>query len=698
MSGVACGQSADLAEFGRQALAQGGDAERGRAVFNDAASLCSTCHTVDGSGSKVGPDLGSIGDKFERRDLVRAVLEPSATVAVGYGMTSVTTGKGESFSGVIKSVSPQELSLMSVDGKLQRIPADEIQSRRTDEVSLMPTGLGQAMGIERFRDLIAYLESLRVKVDAGQPGSPSVIPVAAVQAGIEPLFTEPFDHPTWLAWIPGKGMGAALVLEHAGRIQKVERDAAGKESRRLFLDISPVVRRGGATGLLGMDFHPDFAKNRRYYLKYQTVENGVISTIIDERTMLADRDEDSGAAPRQIIKIRSVTQDHNGGSIGFGPDRYLYFGMGDTGPQRDPQGHGQDMGMLLGKLMRIDVDHREDGKAYAIPAGNPFVGKEGALPEIWASGFREPFRLAWDAKTKDLWVGDVGQDRIEEVDIVRRGENLGWNVYEGHSPFSERYRRAGETYVPPVLSYSRRYGASVTGGQVYRGSKAPQLEGWYIFGDNESRRIWALRQQDRQLQQVVEIGRAESRINGFTCSSDGEMQMVCFDNGMIYRLLLDKVDPKPLEQRVIAETSERSPVMWHMTESQPPEEWPASEFDDSGWGVAAGGFGSSGTPGGNIRSNWRSGDIWLRRQFDVSPDVAMAPGTLWLRMHHDEDVDVFLNGARVLTRTGWTREYVEEKLDGDVMLKPGRNVLAIHCHQNGGGQYIDAGILKTRTP
>ncbi len=697
----ATGQTPDpaLADLTRQAMTGGGDPARGQVLFNDDAQRCATCHTVDGSGSKVGPELGTIGDKFDRAELIRSVLEPSARVAVGYDLTSVTTKDGASFAGVIKSATPQELSLMGVDGKLQQIRVSEIASRRADDVSLMPPGLGQAMGIARFRDLIAYLESLRTREEAGEPGNPAVIPPAIRQARIERMFAAPFDHPTLMSWIPGKGSQAALVLEHAGKIWEVELDAAGQESsRRLFLDISPIVRRGGATGLLGMDFHPHFAGNRRYVLKYQVVENGVISTVIDERKMMADRDEDSGEAARQIIKIRSVTQDHNGGAIGFGPDGYLYFGMGDTGPQRDPQGHGQDMSMLLGKLMRIDIDRSENGEAYAIPADNPFIGKEGIRPEIWASGFREPYRLAWDPQTKDLWLGDVGQDRIEEVDIVRRGENYGWNVYEGHLPFSERYRRAGETYVPPVLSYSRRHGISVTGGQVYRGSKAPQLTGWYIFGDNESRRIWALRQQDRQLQQIVEIGRAESRITGFTRDPQGELQMVCFDNGWIYRLLLDRVDPRPLERRVVAETSERSPVTWHITESQPAEEWPAGEFDDSSWSVAPGGFGSSGTPGGNIRTPWRSGDIWLRREFDVPADLATAPGTLWLRMHHDEDAEVFLNGAHVLSRNGWTREYAEDRLDGDPVLRPGRNVLAIHCHQVGGGQYIDAGLLKSVAP
>ena len=392
-----------------------------------------------------------------------------------------------------------------------------------------------------------------------------------------------------------------------------------------------------------------------------------------------------------------MTQDHNGGSIGFGPDGFLYFGMGDTGPQRDPQGHGQDMSMLLGKLMRIDIDRTEGDLSYAVPEDNPFRGVEGVRPEIWASGFREPYRLSWDPVTKDLWVGDVGQDRIEEVGIVRRGENHGWNVYEGHHPFSERFRRTGEVYVPPVMSYSHRHGVSVTGGEVYRGKKAPKLEGWYIFADHESRRVWALTQKDRKLGQVVEIARAPSRVTAITRDGEGELQVVGFNDGMIQRLKLESVDPRPLETRVIAETSERTPVSWRFTEAPPSEGWQFNDFDSNGWSLAPGGFGTNGTPGGNIRTQWRSGDLWIRREFDVAPEVAAATGNLILRLHHDEDVEVYLNGNEVYRRNGWTQSYVDEPLAG-VPLKAGRNVIALHCHQNGGGQYLDAGLLKTVTP
>ena len=689
--------AAEPIDFEEYARTQSGDAVRGREIFNAPGSLCATCHTVDGSGNKIGPDLGAIGDKFQRRDLIRSILEPAATVAVGYGTTTIETHDGTTRVGVVKSAGPDGVEMIGVDGARVRIAAADIASRKDDDVTLMPPGLQLGMGPRGFVDLIAYLETLHAEQDEGQPGSPARIPLSSSQARLAPIFGFAFDEPTWFGWVPGSGGKESIVLEHGGKIWAVEGE--GETARRkLILDISGKVRRGGATGLLGLDFHPGFAANRRYFIKYQVVEDGVISTVIEERTMMPDAVADPGGPGRQIIKIRSVTQDHNGGSIGFGPDGYLYFGMGDTGPQRDPQGHGQNMGILLGKMMRIDVDHAEGELAYAIPADNPFRDRPGVRPEIWASGFREPYRLSWDLKTGDLWVGDVGQDRIEEVAIVRRGENHGWNVYEGHQAYSERYRRPGESYTPPVMSYSHRHGVSVTGGYVYRGSKAPRLEGWYVFGDFESRRIWALRQHDRTLDEVVEIARAPSRISAFARDDEGELHAVGFNDGMIYRLVLDEVDPRPLELRVIAETSEHSGVNWRHTTRPAAEGWNDEVFDDTHWNVAPGGFGTSGTPGGTIRTEWRTRDIWLRREFDVSPELAAAEGDLMLRLHHDEDVEVYLNGNPVLRRPGWTQSYIDERLGPEATLKPGRNVMAIHCRQNGGGQFIDAGLMKSVAP
>jgi hypothetical protein len=448
--------------------------------------------------------------------------------------------------------------------------------------------------------------------------------------------------------------------------------------------------------LLAFDFHPGFGKDRRYYLKFQIQENGRISTIVEERRFGADLNSDSGEAPRMLLKIPGVTQDHNGGSMAFGPDGFLYIGMGDTGPQRDPQGHGQDMSLLLGKLLRIDVNREEGGLPYAIPADNPFTGRTGVRPEIWASGFREPWRISFDSVTRDLWLGDVGQDQFEEVDIVRSGENHGWNVFEGGNAFSERYRSDNATYTPPIFSYPHSLGVSVTGGFVYRGKQAPRMEGWYVFADYESRRIWALQQVDRKLQRIVEIGRAPTRAVSFAQRLDRELCLVGYDDGIIYSVGLDAVDPTPLEKRVLAETAEVGPVSWRATQQQPPDEWMSPEFDDSGWDMSQAGFGTAGTPGAVVRTNWATGDIWLRRELTLASRPGEKGASVALRVHHDEDAEIYINGVLGARLPRWTIGYVEVALaDAAVAaLKPGRNVLAIHCHQQGGGQYIDAGLVE----
>jgi putative heme-binding domain-containing protein len=692
---VSFGQTTPPSVYETFALAHTGDIERGRAAF----LVCAMCHSIDGSSSKIGPDLGRIGDNFRRPDLIRAILEPSASVAVGYGVTSIETKMGETHMGIVKSATQETVEMMGADGKLVKIAVADIRSQQQLDLSLMPAGLQAGFSHETFSDLITYLESLRTQssATADPSGSLSAIPLASKQAELKPLYADPFDHPTWFGWIPGRGSKTGMVLEHAGRMWVTEK-SDGKDQRRLFLDISSIVRRGGATGLLGVAFHPDFKSDRRYYIKYQVVENGVISTIIDERKMKPKLEEDSGQPPRQIIKIASVTQDHNGGSIGFGPDGFLYFGMGDTGPQRDPQGHGQDKGILLGKLLRIDVNHPSASLAYGIPADNPFVGQPGVRPEIWAYGFREPWRISWDSKSGDLWLGDVGQDRIEEVGIVRRGENHGWNVYEGHQAYSDTYRRAGEVYVPPVLSYTHRIGLSVTGGEVYHGSRASKLEGWYVFGDYDSRRIWALTQTDRKLGKVVEIATSPGKITSFARDDEGELYLTGFDNGIIYQLKLDNVDPRPLETRVLAATSEKTGVKWKFTTRRPIGDWMQDVYDDAAWSEGLGGFGTQGTPGGIIRTTWQTDDLWLRREFDVSPESAAESGDYLLRLHHDEDAEVFVNGVQVLTAPRWTQGYIEEKITTGLVLKPGRNSIAVHCHQNSGGQFIDVGLLKTVTP
>jgi len=690
-----------LADFAAQ---HPGDASRGKRIFSDESwASCNKCHSTDGKGGNAGPDLSSVGDKFQRTELIRAVLEPSSSIAVGYATTIVQTKDGEEHRGVLTQATESWIELMDAGARPVRIETADIKNQSVSEFSLMPEGWEQILSTEQFADLIAYLETLHQPLQGlGRTrGMPEIIPQASRPVGFRPVFggNIKFQHPVWFTELPGY-TNRFIVLEGAGKVWLIERGDSG-DRQSVLLDISPEVHFSGGSGLLGMTFHPRFAENHKYYLIYQTGRNGRISTKLVERQLSQDIKTDVKESARLIWEIDAVTQDHTGGAILFGPDGYLYLGMGDTGPQRDPQGHGQDLNVLWGKILRIDVDRTNGATAYNIPKDNPFAGKPNVRPEIWAYGFREPWRASFDPTSSELWVGDVGQDRIEEVTLVRKGENHGWNVFEGHTDFSEQYRRTGENYIAPVFSYPHRTGVSVTGGYVYRGKQAPKMAGQYICGDFESRRIWALTQTNRLLASIAEIGHAPDRIVSFAEDATGELYLVGYDSGVIYRMDLSQVDSTPRVSQVIAATSEESPVLWKYSLQSPSSNWFSSDFNDSSWRISPGGFGTRGTPGAVVRTEWRTSDIWLRRAFTVSNGLAnLKNRNLALRLHHDEDAEIYLNGIELTRASRWTTGYAEFSLPGKAIqaLHSGNNLMAIHCHQNSGGQYIDAGLVEYFDP
>jgi putative heme-binding domain-containing protein len=540
-----------LREYRDFAMGHDGNAAHGRELFNNEQRLgCTKCHSVDGSASRAGPDLLTIGDSYPRRELVRSVLEPSATIAVGYGTTILETKSDETYSGILKQSTTKEIQLMCADGKLVHIATADIKQQLGSNVSLMPEGLHTGLSREEFTDLIDYLVTLKEprSAVANVRGMPLDIPELAKPIAVRPFFTEDLRFPhsfvqkpgdvrsglVWFGQLPASS-NVFIAVHQTGKIWRLEKDGTNV-TKTLFADISSeIFNERGPNGLLGLAFHPKFFQNRKYYLKHQVFEDGKIATTVVERIVSPDFRSDSGTPSRRLLKMESVTQDHSGGCITFGPDGFLYIGMGDTGPQQDPQGHGQDLSILLGKMLRIDVDRTDRGRAYAIPADNPFRDRPNVRPEIWAYGFREPWRFSFDSLTHDLWVGDVGQDRIEEVSMVRRGENLGWNVYEGFEPFSNRYRKDGVTYVPPVFAYRRKYGNSITGGFVYRGDKHSSFYGVYICGDYTSHRIFGLKQQDRILQVIRQIGTAPQGIASFGIDERGEIYVVGYE-GMVYQL------------------------------------------------------------------------------------------------------------------------------------------------------------------
>jgi len=540
-----------LKEYRDFSVNRDGNALRGKELFfSEQRVACSKCHSVDGTSGKAGPDLFAVGDRFPRRELIDAVLEPSASIAVGYGTTIVETRTGDEHQGILKQATVAWIELMGADGKTMRIAADDIREQRGSKVSLMPEGLQAGLSREEFADLIQYLVTLKQPENtfSSNRGMPADIPELAKPIAVRPFFGEELRFPhafvhkpgdvrsglVWFGQLPGVS-NAFLVVHQTGKIWLLEKGASN-DVKTLFADVTKdLFNERGPNGLLGLAFHPRFRENRKYYLKHQVFEEGRIVTTVVERQASPDLRTDSGQLSRRLWKVVSVTQDHSGGCIGFGPDGFLYIAMGDTGPQQDPQGHGQDLTTHLAKILRIDVDHTEDGLPYAIPADNPLRGRPDARPEIWAYGFREPWRFSFDPATGDLWVGDVGQDRVEEVAIVRRGENHGWNVYEGFEPFSNRYRKEGIRYVPPVFAYRRKYGNSVTGGYVYRADNRSSFYGVYVFGDYTSHRIWGLIQHDRTLQTVRQIGMSPQNIASFGTDERGEIYLVGYE-GMIYKL------------------------------------------------------------------------------------------------------------------------------------------------------------------
>ena len=546
-TGVARGAAPFPAEkYVTFAMTHAGDVARGKGLFFDEQRLgCSRCHAVDGKGAKVGPNLFAIGDKFGRRELVEAVVSPSATIAEGYGTTIVTTTEGDIVDGIVKESTTETLALVGADGQVTRLATRDIKDRRASVVSMMPEGLQNGLSLAEFADLIEYLASLKTPETTATAvqGMPAVIPEIATPIALRPIHApeHKFAHPVWFGPVPGVA-GAFAVVEHeSGKVWLLEKVGGAGETKSVFFDNGRAMP--GAHGIMSVVFHPRYAENRKYYLVRQPVERGMFYTEILEGIATSDLRADSGKALRHILTIDASSANHCGGGLEFGPDGYLYIGMGDTGPQQDPHGNGQAMNLLRGKMLRIDVDHAEGWKAYGVPKDNPFVGRAGVRPEIWASGLREPWRYSFDPATGELWVGDVGQDLYEEVDVVAKGENYGWNVMEGFAPFSNQYRRQGERFSPPVFAYGRKYGVSVTGGYVYRADRDSEFYGAYIFGDFQSRRIFALTREGTNLKTVRQIGLAPQRIVSFGRGRAGELYLVGYE-GTIYRMELEHASLK----------------------------------------------------------------------------------------------------------------------------------------------------------
>lgn len=316
------------------------------------------------------------------------------------------------------------------------------------------------------------------------------------------------------------GSGRLFIVEQAGRIRIF---SGGGLLSEPFLDIRERVRSGGELGLLGLAFHPQYSQNGRLFINYTRDGPAGLETVIAEYSVSSQNVNLAlKTSERILLRYAQPFTNHNGGMLEFGPDGYLYIGTGDGGSGGDPQGNGQSLDALLGKLLRIDVD---SGNPYGIPPDNPFVGKAGR-DEIWAYGLRNPWRFSFDPLTGRLFAADVGQNRWEEVDLIVKGGNYGWNRMEGAHCFSPMTNCNQDGLILPIHEYGREEGFSITGGYIYRGSDVPSLWGKYLFADFGSGRVWALTERPDGRWQNEELLRTGLPISSFGEDERGEVYVV----------------------------------------------------------------------------------------------------------------------------------------------------------------------------
>jgi uncharacterized repeat protein (TIGR03806 family) len=359
-----------------------------------------------------------------------------------------------------------------------------------------------------------------------------------------------FKNPLFIAQEPGTGR--LLVAELAGKIHAFSPDNPDVESTELFLDIKRQI--------YAFSFHPQYEQNG-YVFVFSPQDPAEKPENQNSRVSRFQAKADNAQSPRRCapeteqIIIEWPAGGHNGGEAVFGPEGYLYIATGDGTSGSDLDDTGQGVDDFLSVIVRIDVDHPQADKAYSIPEDNPFVHQEGARPEIWAHGFRNPWRLSFDAKSGRLWVGDVGQDLWEMIWLVERGGNYGWSVQEGSHPFHPHKRQGPGPIQPPVVEHHHTECRSITGGYVYHGARFPELQDVYFYGDYEYGKIWGLRHDGRQVTWHKELADTSLRIPSFGVSSDGNIYLMDHTNGELYELARAKqVDANSRFPRRLSET------------------------------------------------------------------------------------------------------------------------------------------------
>ena len=381
--------------------------------------------------------------------------------------------------------------------------------------------------------LAAVLTAILIIAPAGMVRAATALTANQVASG--------FSDPVYLTALPDD-TSCLFVVEQAGRIRIIKN---GTTLATPFLDITSKVTSGGERGLLGMTFHPDYATNGYFYV-YYTGLDPTGKTVVERYTVSSNPDAANASSGFTIFTYSQPAANHNAGMIDFGPDGYLYVGLGDGGGAGDVDNYAQTRTSLLGKMLRLDID---GGSPYAIPADNPFVGDPNTLDEIWAIGLRNPWRWCFDRETGDMWIADVGQGNWEEVNFAPAsdpgGINYGWRLKEGDHCYNPSTGCDPlDTLYDPIHEYSHSFGCSITGGFVYRGCAIPDLNGTYFFGDYCSGRVWSMRYNGSTVsdftERTSELGVPGFGLVSFGQDAKGELYLL-YSSGSIYRIEPDGV-------------------------------------------------------------------------------------------------------------------------------------------------------------
>ena len=386
---------------------------------------------------------------------------------------------------------------------------------------------------------------------AGRAGRDTALPRLATKVAFPNLR---FDRPVALAY-PADGSNLLFVVEqHAARIWSFPNQPQTTD-KQLFLELPDPINRGNEEGLLGLAFHPRYKENGQFFVYYSAADRGGRRSVVSRFRAAKDnpRRAEPASEERVWVSAEDPFENHNGGTIAFGPDGYLYITLGDGGLADDPLSTGQNPSDWFGSILRIDVDHPAGGKAYGIPADNPARRSKAFAhwaPEVYCIGLRNVWKFSFDRQTGELWAGDVGQNLWEMVHRIENGGNYGWSIREGFHAFQPQRRQRPDRAAkirPPIVEYPhgptadrKDHGLSITGGYVYRGKSLPELAGVYVYGDYDSGRIWGLRARDGKLianGELIDVTKGPKlNIASFAEDPQGELLILAFD-GRIHTLV-----------------------------------------------------------------------------------------------------------------------------------------------------------------